>query len=68
MDIGNVLSEAWSLYKRFLWQFFLTALVVFAALDLLSALAARDGDANGRADRTGDAHRADPTAELEVRA
>jgi hypothetical protein len=40
MDIGSVLSEAWSLYKRFLWQFFLTALVVFAALDLLSALAA----------------------------
>lgn len=40
MDIGQVLSEAWSLYKRFLWQFFLTAFVVFAALDLLSALAA----------------------------
>ena len=40
MHVGNVLSEAWSLYKRFLWQFFLTALVVFALLDLLSALAA----------------------------
>ena len=40
MDIGEVLSEAWNLYKRFLWQFFLTALVVFAVLDLLSALAA----------------------------
>jgi len=40
VDIGEVLSEAWSLYKRFLWQFFLTALVVFAVLDLLSALAA----------------------------
>jgi hypothetical protein len=39
MDIGDVLSEAWNLYKRFLWQFFLTALVVFAVLDLLSALA-----------------------------
>jgi len=39
MDIGDVLSEAWSLYKRFLMQFFLTALVVFAVLDLLSALA-----------------------------
>jgi hypothetical protein len=40
VDIGEVLSEAWNLYKRFLWQFFLTALVVFAVLDLLSALAA----------------------------
>jgi hypothetical protein len=40
MSIGDVLSEAWNLYKRFLWQFFVTALVVFAALDLLSALAA----------------------------
>ena len=39
MDIGSVLSEAWGLYKRFLWQFFLTAFVVFAILDLLSALA-----------------------------
>jgi hypothetical protein len=39
MDIGDVLKEAWSLYKRFLWQFFLTAFVVFAVLDLLSALA-----------------------------
>src|SRR5438045_3265300 len=50
MDIGNVLSEAWDLYKRFLWQFFLTALVVFAVLDLLSALAgeaAGDGAAAG---------------------
>jgi len=48
MDVGNVLSEAWSLYKRFLWQFFLTALVVFAVLDLLSALAATaSGDSAG---------------------
>ena len=50
MDIGDVLSEAWNLYKRFLWQFFLTALVVFAVLDLLSALAAEaagDGVAAG---------------------
>ena len=29
MEIGSVLSEAWGLYKRFLWQFFLTAFVVF---------------------------------------
>jgi hypothetical protein len=50
VDIGEVLSEAWNLYKRFLWQFFLTALVVFAVLDLLSALAAAaagDGVAAG---------------------
>src|SRR6266545_1881253 len=50
MDIGDVLSEAWSLYRRFLWQFFLTALIVFAVLDLLSALAAAasgDGVAAG---------------------
>jgi len=50
MDIGDVLSEAWSLYRRFLWQFFLTAMIVFAVLDLLSALAAAasgDGVAAG---------------------
>jgi hypothetical protein len=41
MDISDVLGEAWSLYKRFLRQFFLTALVVFAVLDLISALAAQ---------------------------
>jgi hypothetical protein len=40
MQIGDVLGEAWALYRRFLWPFFLTALVVFAVLDLLSALAA----------------------------
>lgn len=39
MAIGEVLSEAWGLYKRFLARFFLTALVVFALLDLLSAVA-----------------------------
>jgi hypothetical protein len=39
MDIGGVLGEAWSLYKRFLKEFVLTALVVFAVLDLLSAVA-----------------------------
>ena len=39
MTVGGVLSEAWSLYKRFLGRFFLTALVVFAILDLLSGLA-----------------------------
>jgi hypothetical protein len=40
MTIGGVLGEAWNLYKRFLGRFFLTALIVFAILDLLSALAA----------------------------
>jgi hypothetical protein len=39
VEIGSVLGEAWSLYKRFFWQFFLTAFIVYAVLDLLSALA-----------------------------
>ena len=39
MSVGGVLGEAWSLYKRFLGRFFLTALIVFAVLDLISALA-----------------------------
>ena len=39
MQIGAVLGEAWSLYKRFFGRFFLTAFIVFAVLDLLSALA-----------------------------
>jgi hypothetical protein len=39
VKIGGVLGEAWELYKRFLWQFFLTAFVVFVVLDLVSALA-----------------------------
>jgi hypothetical protein len=43
MTIGGVLGESWELYKRFLGRFFLTALAVFAVLDLLSALAARAG-------------------------
>ena len=41
MRIGDVLSEAWGLYKRFFGQFFLTALVVFVVLDLLAALVDR---------------------------
>jgi hypothetical protein len=45
MAIGGVLGEAWGLYKRFLGRFFLTAFVVFAVLDLLSAVAAEvEGD------------------------
>jgi hypothetical protein len=50
VNIGGVLGEAWELYKRFLWQFYVTAFVVFAVLDLLSALAAAaagDGVAAG---------------------
>ena len=41
MQIGQVLGEAWNLYKRFLGRFFLTALLVFAVLDLLSAFVDR---------------------------
>ena len=40
MTVGGVFSEAWGLYKRFLGRFFLTALVIYAVLDLLSGLAA----------------------------
>jgi hypothetical protein len=50
MQIGQVLGEAWTLYKRFLGRFFLTALIVFVLLDLLSALidrAAGNGWAEG---------------------
>ncbi len=47
MRIGTVLGEAWELYKRFLWQFVATAAIVFAILDLLSAVA--DNSANGNA-------------------
>ena len=50
MAIGDVLREAWELYKRHLWQFFLTAFVVFLVLDLVSALAAAAaGDSAGAA-------------------
>jgi hypothetical protein len=40
LAIGDVLGEAWNLYTKFLGRFFMTALIVFAVLDLLSALAA----------------------------
>lgn len=39
VSIGDVLGEAWSLYKRHLGRFFLTAFVVYVVLDFLSALA-----------------------------
>jgi ABC-type multidrug transport system fused ATPase/permease subunit len=48
VQIGAVLGEAWDLYKRYLWQFFLTAFFVFVVLDLFSALAnAAAGDSVG---------------------
>jgi hypothetical protein len=40
LAIGDVLGEAWNLYTKFLGRFFMTALIVFVVLDLLSALAA----------------------------
>jgi hypothetical protein len=39
LSIGDVLGEAWNLYTKFLGRFFMTALIVYAVLDLLSALA-----------------------------
>jgi hypothetical protein len=39
MRIGEVLGDAWNLYKRFFGRFFLTAFIVFAVLNLLSAVA-----------------------------
>jgi Membrane domain of glycerophosphoryl diester phosphodiesterase len=50
VEIGGVLSEAWALYKRFLKEFFLTALVVFLVLDLLSALADKAAGSSTGAD------------------
>jgi hypothetical protein len=48
VQIGDVLNEAWALYKRFFGQFFLTALVVFVVLDLLSAVVdSASGDNTG---------------------
>ena len=44
MRIGLVLGETWGLYKRFLGRFFITALIVFAILDLLSAIADQASD------------------------
>jgi len=50
VPIGEVLSEAWELYKRHLKPFVLTALVVFVVLDLLSAIASvAAGDSTGAA-------------------
>jgi hypothetical protein len=51
MQIGAVLSQSWDLYKKFLKEFFLTALLVFFVLDLLSAVAttAAGGSTGSRA-------------------
>ena len=43
MSIGDVLGEAFDLYKRFFLRFIATAAVVFVVLDLASALADRAG-------------------------
>jgi len=51
VTIGSVLDEAWTLFTRFFLRFFLIALVVFAAINLLYALvvAAISSDNNGAA-------------------
>ncbi len=43
MTVGDVLQEAWDLYKRFFWRFVLTAAVVYVVLDLVSAIVDRAG-------------------------
>ena len=50
MSIGSVLDEAWTLFTRFFMRFFLIALVVFAAINLVYALlvAAISSDNDGR--------------------
>jgi len=51
VSIGSVLDEAWTLFTRFFLRFFLIALVVFAAINLVYALvvAAISSDNNGAA-------------------
>jgi hypothetical protein len=51
MGIGSVLDEAWTLYTRFFLRFFVLALVVFVAVNLLYALLveAISGDDDGTA-------------------
>jgi hypothetical protein len=41
MSVGDVLQEAWDLYRRFFWRFVLTAAVVYVVLDLVSAIVDR---------------------------
>jgi hypothetical protein len=40
MTVGSVLDQSFGLYRRFFWRFVATAAIVFAVLDLLSALSA----------------------------
>jgi hypothetical protein len=51
VTIGAVLDEAWTLFTRFFFRFFLIALVVFAAINLVYALVvtAVDADNDGAA-------------------
>ena len=51
MSIGSVLDEAWTLFTRFFLRFFLIALLVFAAINLVYALlvAAISSDNDGAA-------------------
>jgi hypothetical protein len=44
MSVGDVLQEAWDLYRRFFWRFVLTAAVVYVVLDLISAILDRATD------------------------
>lgn len=44
MDVGSVLSEAWSLYKAHFLRFVVTAALVFVVIDLLTGLARTGAD------------------------
>jgi hypothetical protein len=48
MTVGGVLDQSFALYQRFFWRFVATAAVVFAVLDLLSALGTTASDAAGQ--------------------
>lgn len=47
--VGNVVGESLSLYRRFFLRFFLLALVVYLAVNVLTALAETTGSAQARA-------------------
>jgi hypothetical protein len=40
VSVGGILDQSFGLYQRFIWRFAATAAIVFAVLDLLSALSA----------------------------
>jgi hypothetical protein len=50
VGVGEVLGEAFELYKRFFWRFVATAAVVFVVLDLASAFADRASGSSVTAD------------------